>query len=126
MTPRKTKLQIWNVVAALVIFLLLGLHMTIMHTNALPFLAPYGEDRDIMQNVLFRDRHLFFTVTYVLLLGAALSHGLFGLRTMLLERAVAPKAQHRITTILLVVGGALFALGAWAAIAAHWVAIAAG
>ncbi len=126
MTTRKTKLQISNVVAPLVIFLLLGLHMTIMHTNALPFLAPYGEDRDIMQNVLFRDRHLFFTITYILLLGAALYHGLFGLRTMLLERTFAPEAQRRITTILVALGGALFVLGTWAAIAAHRVAVAAG
>src|SRR5664279_178487 len=113
---QKTKFQTWNIVAALVIFLLLGMHMTIMHTNVLHFLAPHGDDNDGLQNVLYRDGKLFFTVTYILLLAAGLYHGLFGLRTMRLERISAPAAQKTLTLILVVLGAGLFAFGAWAAI----------
>jgi succinate dehydrogenase hydrophobic anchor subunit len=123
---KKTLFENWNTAAALVIFLLLGLHMTVMHTSALHFLAPHGDDNDGLQNVLFRDRHLFFTLTYILLLAAALYHGLFGLRTMLLERTASPAARRTLTTLLLAVGAALFGLGTWAAIVAHAVALAAG
>ena len=121
---KKTRLQIVNMVAAAIIFLLLGLHMTIMHTGVLHFLAPHGDDNDAIPNVLFRDGKLFFTITYILLLAAALYHSLYGLRTMLLERTSSPPAQRTITATLIVVGACLFILGTWAAIAAHFVALA--
>ncbi len=120
----RTRLQNLNIAAALVLFLLLGLHMTIMHTNALHFLAPNGDDNDGLQNVLFRDRHLFFTLTYILMLAAALYHGLYGLRTMLLERISSLRARRTLTTVLLVVGAVLFGLGSWAAVVAHSIALA--
>jgi succinate dehydrogenase / fumarate reductase membrane anchor subunit len=73
---------------------------------------------------LFRDGTLFFTVTYVLLLGVALYHGLYGLRTILFELTLKPAAEKAITLVFLVVGMGLFGLGTWAAIAAHAIAIA--
>jgi len=86
--------------------------------------APYGTDADSLQNSLFRDGKLFFTVTYVLLLGVALYHGLYGLRTMLFELTLKPAAEKAITVVLLVVGLGLFGLGTWAAVAAHGIALA--
>ncbi|MGB3562477.1 MAG: hypothetical protein WBC09_05395, partial [Thermoanaerobaculia bacterium] len=60
--------------------------------------------------------------TYVLLLGVALFHGLYGLRNILLELAPGPGLKTAISWLLIIAGVALFALGTWAAWAAHQVA----
>ena len=75
-------------------------------------------------NSLIRDGSLFFTVTYILLLGVALYHGLYGLRTILFELTLKPALEKAVTFVLLVVGLGLFGLGTWAAFAAHAIAMA--
>ena len=87
----------------------------------MPLTAP---NRLACENSLFRDGQLFFTVTYILLLGVALYHGLYGLRTMVFELTLKPAAEKAITVVLLIVGLGLFCLGTWAAVAAHGVALA--
>jgi succinate dehydrogenase hydrophobic anchor subunit len=57
----------------------------------------------------------FFAVTYVLLLGAALFHGLYGLRNILFELNPGPVIKRSLTVLLLLVGLGLFGYGAWAA-----------
>jgi succinate dehydrogenase / fumarate reductase membrane anchor subunit len=64
-------------------------------------------------------------VTYVLLLGLALYHGLYGLRTILFELTLKPAAEKAVTALLLLLGLGLFGLGTWAAFAAHGAALAA-
>jgi len=120
-----TKYWTWHMLAGVVILFLLGMHMMIMHMGLLHVFAPHGNDADIAQNVLFRDGKLFFTITYILLLGVALYHGLYGLRTMLFELTLKPATERGVTVVLLVLGLGLFGLGTWAAIVAHGVAIAA-
>ena len=122
---RETKYWTWHMAAGVVIFFLLGLHMTIMHTGEIThFFAPYADGAVSKANSLFRDRMLFFTVTYILLLGVALYHGLYGLRTILFELTLKPALEKGITVVLLVVGLGLFGLGTWAAVVAHTIAIA--
>ena len=122
---RETKYWTWHMAAGVVILFLLGLHMTIMHMGSLThFFAPYAGEAISRENSLFRDGKLFFTVTYVLLLGVALYHGLYGLRTILFELTLKPAAEKAITLVFLVVGAGLFGLGTWAAIAAHAIAMA--
>ena len=122
---RETKYWTWHMAAGVVIFFLLGLHMLIMHLGGTTHLfAPQGGDAVSKANSLFRDGRLFFTVTYILLLGVALYHGLYGLRTILFELTLKPAVEKLTTVVLLVVGLGLFGFGAWAAIAAHAIAIA--
>src|SRR3990172_5133388 len=103
---RDRTLWTWHLGAGLVILVLLGLHMAIMHLDATLGLFGTGEAEPVdWESVASRMQDLFFTVTYVLLLGAALYHGLYGLRNILLE---------------------LFAFGTWAALAAPGAATAAG
>jgi len=119
-----TKYWIWHMSAGVVLLFLLGLHMLIMHMiGTAHWFAPYGTEADELQNSLFRDRKLFFTVTYIFLLGIALYHGLYGLRTMLFELTLKPAVEKSITIALLVVGLGLFGLGTWAAVVAHSVAL---
>jgi succinate dehydrogenase / fumarate reductase membrane anchor subunit len=124
---RETKYWTWHMAAGVVILLLLGLHMLIMHLGGTTHLfAPYGGEAVSKANSLFRDSRLFFTVTYVLLLGVALYHGLYGLRTILFELTLRPAVEKATTFVLVVLGVGLFGLGTWAAIAAHAIAMTGG
>ena len=63
-------------------------------------------------------RSLFFAVTYVVLLGAALFHGLYGFRNILLELNPAAGLRRLVNVGLTLAGLALFVFGAWVALAA--------
>ena len=120
---RETKYWTWHMAAGVVVFFLLGLHMLIMHVGGITHLfSPYDGGAVSEENVLYRDRMLFFTVTYVLLLGVALYHGLYGLRTILFELTLKPAAEKAISFVLFILGLGLFGLGTWAAVTAHAVA----
>ena len=124
---RETKYWTWHMAAGAVILVLLGLHMLIMHVGGITHLfAPYGGEPVSKENSLFRDGTMFFTVTYILLLAVALYHGLYGLRTILFELTLKPAVEKTVTWVLLLLGLGLFGLGAWAAVGAHALAIAAG
>ena len=121
---RETKYWTWHMAAGVVILFLLGLHMLIMHIGGLThvFVHYAGEEPISKTNILFRDGMLFFTVTYIILLGAALYHGLYGLRTILFELTLKPTTEKADSVVLLVLGLALFGLGTWAAVATHLIA----
>ena len=124
---RETKYWTWHMAAGVVIFFLLGLHMLIMHVGGITHLfAPHGGEAISRENSLYRDGSLFFLTTYVLLLGVALYHGLYGLRTILFELTLKPAVEKAVGIVLLIVGLGLFGLGAWAALTTHAIAIAAG
>jgi succinate dehydrogenase/fumarate reductase cytochrome b subunit len=121
---RETKYWTWHMAAGVVIFFLLGLHMHIMHLGGMTHLYVHYPSLQAISkaNSLFRDGNLFFTVTYIILLGVALYHGLYGLRTILFELTLRPATQKAISAVLLVLGLGLFGLGTWAAIATHFIA----
>lgn len=122
----ETKYWTWHMAAGLALLFLLGLHMLIMHLGATSHLfAPHPGEAVSIANSVFRDGRLFFTITYVLLLGVALYHGLYGLRTILFELTLQRATERVITMAVLVVGVGLFTLGTWAAIASHVLAVAA-
>ena len=114
---RDSKLWTWHVLAGLVILVLLGLHMTIMHLEAIVgIFNPAGGHPVDRANVAARAKSAFFAVTYVLLLGAALFHGLYGLRNILFELNPPPGLKRALGVLLLVVGLGLFVVGSWAAV----------
>ena len=115
---RDRTLWTWHICAGVVILVFLGLHMTIMHLNGTfpTFNNPFGGEAESWQNVAARAKSLFFTLTYVVMLGAALYHGLFGLRNILLELNPGAGLRKGINVALSMLGMALFAFGAWVAI----------
>jgi len=122
----ETKSWTWHMAAGVALVLLLGIHMFIMHmTGTGHWFAPYGTNPDSIENSIFRDGRLFFTVTYILLLGVALYHGLYGLRTIVFELTLKPATEKVVTILFVLLGLGLFGLGAWAAVAAHSIAVAA-
>jgi succinate dehydrogenase / fumarate reductase membrane anchor subunit len=122
---RETKYWTWHMAAGVVIFALLGLHMTTMHMGGLTglFVSHPGEESIARVNSQARDGRLLFTWGYILLLGVALYHGLYGLRTILFELTLRPAMEKAVSAVLVILGLALFGLGAWAAIAAHTAAL---
>ncbi len=122
-----TKYWTWHMAAGVVLLFLLGLHMMIMHMGgSLHLFAPRGADSVSMVNSQWRDSQIWFTLTYILLLGVGLYHGLYGLRNILFELTLQPALEKAVTAVLLLVGFGLFGLGSWAAWAAHAVALAGG
>lgn len=120
---RDQKLWSWHMGAGLVILVLLGLHMTVMHLEVLVgIFNPAGGHPVDWANVAARGRTVFFAVTYVLLLGAALFHGLYGLRNILLELNPGRGLRAVLGWALGIAGTGLFALGTWAAWAGFEVA----
>jgi succinate dehydrogenase hydrophobic anchor subunit len=106
----------WHVAAGLVILVFLGLHMVIMHLDAIVgIFNPHGGHPIEWANVVERAKSAFFMVTYIVLLGAALFHGLYGLRNILFELNPASALKRGLNIILVVGGFGLFALGTWAA-----------
>ena len=91
---RDQRLWTWHVLAGLVIFVLLGLHMAIMHLDTLlGWFNPAGMKPIAWDSVVQRARMGFFAVTYIVLLGAALFHGLYGLRNILFELGLGAGAK---------------------------------
>ncbi|MBZ5499481.1 MAG: hypothetical protein LAP85_24040 [Acidobacteriia bacterium] len=125
---RETKYWTWHMAAGVVILFLLGIHMLIMHLGGITHLFVQNPSQPAISkaNSLYRDGALFFTVTYIILLGVALYHGLYGLRTIVFELTLKPAAEKALSVVLLVLGLGLFALGTWAAIAVHVIAGARG
>ena len=122
-----TKYWTWHMAAGVALLVLLGLHMLIMHMGGTVHLfAPHGSDAVSIENSQWRDSKIGFTITYILLLGVGLYHGLYGLRTILIELTLKPALEKAVTAVLLIVGLGIFGLGSWAAWAAHAIALAGG
>jgi succinate dehydrogenase/fumarate reductase cytochrome b subunit len=117
---RETCSWTWFIIAGVVIFVLGGLHMMTVHMNAIfGLFNPAPGDAVAWANVSWRAAHLFFMVTYILLLAAVLYHGFFGLRTILFELGLSTGRQRFVTKFLWCAGIVLFIIGAYAAIAAR-------
>jgi succinate dehydrogenase / fumarate reductase membrane anchor subunit len=106
----------WHVISGVVILVFAGLHMAIMHLDSLlGIFNPAGGHPIEWANVVARMRSGFFTVTYVVLLGAALFHGFYGFRNIVYELGPGAGLRAAINWLLIIVGVGLFAVGTWAA-----------
>ena len=114
---RESTLWFWHIIAGAVILIFLSLHMAIMHLDAiLTFLGLGYANTVSAETVFLRSQQTFFMATYIVLLGAALFHGLYGFRNILFELTLA-KGLEKVINWLFVLGGlALFAYGTYAAI----------
>jgi succinate dehydrogenase hydrophobic anchor subunit len=116
------KLWTWHILAGVVILVLLGLHMIIMHLDDLIGIFKSESGTVSYDSVVLRGKTLFFTVSYILLLGAALFHGFYGLRNILFELSPSRGLKTAINAVLVLGGLGLFVFGTWAALASHQLA----
>jgi succinate dehydrogenase hydrophobic anchor subunit len=114
---RESKLWFWHLIAAAAILVFLGLHMLIMHMGAILAVIGAGSAEPTSARAVFeRSRQAFFMATYIVLLGAALYHGLYGLRTMLFELSPSRGIKKAINRTFTTAGLLLFAYGSYAAV----------
>jgi succinate dehydrogenase hydrophobic anchor subunit len=115
---RESKLWFWHIITAVIILVLLGLHMGIMHLGAILDALGLGSAEPTKSAEVFhRSQQLCFLITYILLLGAALFHGLYGLRSMLFELSFSKSAEKLIGGVCAIAGFALFLYGSYVAVA---------
>jgi succinate dehydrogenase hydrophobic anchor subunit len=113
---RDQRLWTWHLAASAVILVFLGLHMIVMHLETIiGIFNPAGGHPVEWANVLARGKSVFFMVSYIVLLGTALFHGLYGLRNILFELNPAAGLKKALSVVLVLGGLGLFGLGAWAA-----------
>jgi succinate dehydrogenase hydrophobic anchor subunit len=116
---RDRTLWTFHVLAGLVILVLLAMHMAIMHLSpSLGLHTIAGTSPVDWRNVLARMKDVSFAVAYVVLLGTALYHGLYGLRNILLELNPGKGVRAAISYGLLLLGIGLFAFGTYVAVSA--------
>lgn len=109
-----------NLLSGLVILVLLGWHMGLMHlAGILGAAVPALAEPLLWGDVLARGRSALFTGTYVLLLGTALFHGFYGLRTILREYWPSERAETRISIGCWIAGIIFFAVGAYTTLTFH-------
>ena len=120
---REQRWWTWHVASGAVILVLLGLHMVTMHLDALVgMFNPAGGHPIEWANVIARAKGVGFMVSYVLLLAAALYHGLYGFRNIVFELNIGAGTKQAVGSLLLVAGLGLFIVGAWAAWATYGLA----
>jgi succinate dehydrogenase / fumarate reductase membrane anchor subunit len=115
---RESRLWLWHILSAIVILVFLGIHMGIMHMDAIlgALGAEYG-DPVRAADVFRRSRQLLFMISYIVLLGSALFHGLYGLRSMLWELSLSKALEKAAGRLCAIAGFALFIYGSYVAVA---------
>ena len=114
---RESKLWFWHILSAIVILVLLGVHMGTMHLGAiLSSVGIESSDPVISAEVFHRSQQVIFVVTYILLLGTALFHGLYGLRSILFELSLSKTLEKAIGSVCAVAGIILFVYGSYVAV----------
>ena len=124
MRDMKSEVGYWTffIIAGIVVFILLFFHMMIIHMDGLlGIFNPAGGSALDWKNVIYRSHSAFFTTIYIILLGAALYHGFYGLRTILFELGLKKRIQSFITIAVWVIGIVLFCVGLYANLAIHTV-----
>jgi len=117
---KETRFWTWHILAGVVILILGGLHMLTMHADELLGLFnPAGGYAIDWANVAARSGQMIFPYIYILLLGAALFHGYYGLRNILFELGLKKGARAVVNVVLVLGGIGLFVFGVWAAIASR-------
>jgi succinate dehydrogenase hydrophobic anchor subunit len=109
---RETRLWLLSLGCTSVIIVLLGLHFAIMHYSPV-FTGQSIEGARSFQVMLERGRSLAQFVVYILFLAAALYHGLYGLRGILIELPIARQRARLVSGGLLLLGLAFFAYGTY-------------
>ena len=103
---RETRLWLLFLGTGLLMLVLLGAHFALMHYSPL-FTGQSVEAVRSFEVMLERGRQTAQLVVYLLFLAAALYHGLYGLRGVILELPLA-RSSGRLVSGALVVFGVLF------------------
>lgn len=109
---RGTKTWSLHLLAGLCLVILFGTHMIYTHLDLiLGWFNPAGGEGTDWANVIWRGKHTITLFYYILFLGVALYHSLYGLRTIIFELGVKQKNEKIITTAFVALGVVIFIIG---------------
>jgi succinate dehydrogenase / fumarate reductase membrane anchor subunit len=109
-----------NAICGLVVLVLLTAHMFTMHLDdVLALIVSFDTEPLSWTAVSQRGASSLYTTVYIVLLGTALFHGFYGLRTILTEVWSSERAGKIIRFGCWLVGIGLFAIGTAAALMYH-------
>lgn len=109
---RETRLWSLHLLVIPIIVVLLGLHFAVMH-YAPVFYGISVEEARSFEVMIERGRSVAQFVLYILLLAAALYHGLYGLRGILRELPLTPVLAKAVDVSIISLGLFIFAFGAY-------------
>jgi succinate dehydrogenase hydrophobic anchor subunit len=109
---RETRLWSLHLLAIPIIFVLLGMHLAIMHYAPVFYGMSVDKAREF-GTMIERGKSVVQFVLYILLLIAGLYHGLYGLRGILRELPLAPTLIKVVDVGILTFGLLIFALGTY-------------
>ena len=109
---RETRLWSLHILAIPIIALLLGMHFALMHYAPVFYGMSVEEAREF-STMIERGKSVSQFVIYILLLGAGLYHGLYGLRGILRELPLTPTLVRVVDIGILIFGLLIFALGTY-------------
>ncbi|MBN2290618.1 MAG: hypothetical protein JXQ83_14885 [Candidatus Glassbacteria bacterium] len=113
---RESTLWLLHLLCGAVLVIVLGTHFGVMHVGGL--LGIPHDEVLTFASVSVRSQMPFYLAVYMLLLAAGLYHGLYGLRSIVLEVAALGTAGQKVLNVLLIIGGwGFFAFGAYVIIA---------
>ncbi len=119
---KESKLWFLQFLTGFLLLFLLTMHMGIMHLEDIfGFISRVaGAEPLDWKAVLHRSKQVAFLVVNIIFLGAALFHGLYGLRNILIEAFSSKKFGKIIGIILLVLGIFLFLYGSYATVGIYF------
>jgi succinate dehydrogenase hydrophobic anchor subunit len=109
---RETRLWSLHLLAIPIIFVLLGMHLAIMHYAPVFYGMSVDKAREF-GTMIERGKSIVQFVLYILLLIAGLYHGLYGLRGILRELPLTPTLIKVVDIGILSFGLLIFALGTY-------------
>jgi succinate dehydrogenase hydrophobic anchor subunit len=114
---RESKLWFWHILTGIIVLVLLGAHMGTMHLGAVTKIFGTGSADPVKSaDVFHRSQQAVYLFAYIALLGAALFHGLYGLRSMLFELSLSRVMEKAISGVCTLGGIALFIYGSYVAV----------
>ena len=109
---RETRLWSLHLLVIPIILVLLGLHFAVMH-YAPVFYGISVEQARSFQVMIERGRNITQFALYILLLAAALYHGLYGLRGIIRELPLTPTLAKAVDISIIGLGLFIFSFGAY-------------
>lgn len=104
-------------IAGVILFVVLGVHIVGIHMSAL-FGVSYEQTLSFA-HVSARSSQLIFLIFYLVFLVTALYHGTYGIRSILLEFNWSMGKEKAITWALALISLLFLAIGTWAAVASY-------
>lgn len=109
---KESTLWFLHIVTALVLIIVIPIHLS----NFTSFLSEGYFANLTWSHVAARGKQTFYAAVYMVFLGAALYHGMYGLRSMIFELTLSENQERAVSLACTIIGLIAFVYGAYAAI----------